>query len=214
MNLPIRVVIVDDHPMVAQGIQSVLESYSELEIVGTLNNGSAVVEQLETLNQDVILMDLNMPEMGGLTATELVLERRPGTRVLILSMHDSQEYIASALSHGAMGYILKDIPTDEIKLAIDAVMSGERYLCTGAAGSLKPKNVGAREALTGREQTILLQVAQGKSNKDVAGELEISVRTVETHRKNIKRKLGISSTAGLTLYAMEHGVLQGTGTVR
>ena len=152
MNLPIRVVIVDDHPMVAQGIQSVLESYSELEIVGTLNNGRAVVEQLETLNPDVILMDLNMPEMGGLTATELVLERRPGTRVLILSMHDSQEYIASALSHGAMGYILKDIPTDEIKLAIDAVMSGERYLCTGAAGSLKPKNVGAREALTGREQ--------------------------------------------------------------
>lgn len=126
--------------MVAQGIQSVLESYSELEIVGTLNNGRAVVEQLETLNPDVILMDLNMPEMGGLTATELVLERRPGTRVLILSMHDSQEYIASALSHGAMGYILKDIPTDEIKLAIDAVMSGERYLCTGAAGSLKPKN--------------------------------------------------------------------------
>ena len=214
MNLPIRVVIVDDHPMVAQGIQSVLESYSELEIVGTLNNGRAVVEQLETLNPDVVLMDLNMPEMGGLTATELILERRPGTRVLILSMHDSQEYIASALSHGAMGYILKDIPTDEIKLAIDAVMSGERYLCTGAAGSLKPKNVGAREALTGREQTILLQVAQGKSNKDVAGELEISVRTVETHRKNIKRKLGISSTAGLTLYAMEHGVLQGTGTVR
>ncbi|MDC1481908.1 response regulator transcription factor [Ascidiaceihabitans sp.] len=214
MNLPIRVVIVDDHPMVAQGIQSVLESYSELEIVGTLNNGRAVVEQLEALNPDVILMDLNMPEMGGLTATELVLERRPGTRVLILSMHDSQEYIASALSHGAMGYILKDVPTDEIKLAIDAVMSGERYLCTGAAGSLKPKNNGAREALTGREQTILLQVAQGKSNKDVAGELEISVRTVETHRKNIKRKLGILSTAGLTRYAMEHGVLQGTGTVR
>ena len=214
MNLPIRVVIVDDHPMVAQGIQSVLESYSELEIVGTLNNGRAVVEQLETLNPGVILMDLNMPEMGGLTATELVLERRPGTRVLILSMHDSQEYIASALSHGAMGYILKDVPTDEIKLAIDAVMSGERYLCTGAAGSLKPKNNGAREALTGREQTILLQVAQGKSNKDVAGELEISVRTVETHRKNIKRKLGILSTAGLTRYAMEHGVLQGTGTVR
>ena len=214
MNLPIRVVIVDDHPMVTQGIQSVLESYSDLEIVGTLNNGRAVVEQLETLNPGVILMDLNMPEMGGLTATELVLDRRPGTRVLILSMHDSQEYIASALSHGAMGYILKDVPTDEIKLAIDAVMSGERYLCTGAAGSLKPKNNGAREALTGREQTILLQVAQGKSNKDVAGELEISVRTVETHRKNIKRKLGILSTAGLTRYAMEHGVLQGTGTVR
>ena len=90
-------------------------------------------------------------------------------------------------------------------------MRGERYLCTGAEGSLKPKS-DAREALTGREQTILLQLAQGKSNKDVAEVLNISVRTVETHRKNIKRKLGISSTAGLTRYAMEHGVLQGTGS--
>jgi two-component system NarL family response regulator len=199
--------------MVAQGIQSVLESFDELEIVGVLNNGRAVVDQLESLNPDVILMDLNMPEMGGLTATEMVIEQRPGTRVLVLSMHDSPEYISSALAHGAMGYVLKDVPTDEIKLAIDAVMRGEKYLCTGAAGSLEPKSNGAREALTGREQTILLQLAQGNSNKDVAIELEISVRTVETHRKNIKRKLGISSTAGLTRYAMEHGVLQGTGTV-
>jgi two-component system nitrate/nitrite response regulator NarL len=212
MNHPIRVLIVDDHPMVAQGIQSVLESYDELEVVGVLNNGRAVVDQLEELNPDVILMDLNMPEMGGLTATEMVIERRPGTRVLVLTMHDSPEYISSALAHGAMGYVLKDVPTDEIKLAIDAVMRGEKYLCTGAAGSLEPKSNDAREALTGREQTVLLQLAQGDSNKDVAIELEISVRTVETHRKNIKRKLGISSTAGLTRYAMEHGVLQGTGT--
>jgi two-component system nitrate/nitrite response regulator NarL len=213
MNLPVRILIVDDHPMVAQGIQSVLESYEELEIVGTLNNGRAVVDQLEHLNPDVILMELNMPEMGGLTATEMVLERRPSTRVLVLTMHDSPEYISSALAHGAMGYVLKDVPTEEIKLAIDAVMRGEKYLCTGAAGSLEPKLNGDREALTGREQTVLLQLAQGKSNKDVATELEISVRTVETHRKNIKRKLGISSTAGLTRYAMEHGMLQGTGTI-
>ena len=212
MNQPIRVLIVDDHPMVAQGIQSVLESFDELKIVGVLNNGRAVVDQLEKLNPDVILMDLNMPEMGGLTATEMVIERRPGTRVLVLTMHDSPEYISSALAHGAMGYVLKDVPTEEIKLAIDAVMRGEKYLCTGAAGSLEPKSNDAREALTGREQTVLLQLAQGDSNKDVAIELEISVRTVETHRKNIKRKLGISSTAGLTRYAMEHGVLQGTGT--
>lgn len=211
---PVRVLIVDDHPMVAQGIQSVLENYSDLEIVGVLSNGRAVVDQLEQLNPDVILMDLNMPEMGGLTATELVLEQRPGTRILVLSMHDSVEYISSALAHGAMGYILKDVPTDEIKLAIDAVMRGEKYLCTGAAGSLEPKPNSAREALTGREQTILLQLAQGKSNKDVAHELNISVRTVETHRKNIKRKLGISSTAGLTRYALEYGMLQGTGSLR
>ncbi|MGB7241936.1 MAG: response regulator transcription factor [Sulfitobacter sp.] len=208
---PVRVLIVDDHPMVAEGIQSILESYDDIDVVGTLNSGRAAIDLIDTLNPDVVLMDLNMPDVGGLSATEILLERRPDTRILILSMHDSPEYIASALSHGAMGYILKDVQTDEIKLAIDAVLSGKRYLCTGAKGSLAPKTDDAREALTGREQTILLQLANGKSNKDVAEELEISVRTVETHRKNIKRKLGISSTAGLTRYALEHGVLQGTG---
>ncbi|MBM2291068.1 response regulator transcription factor [Sulfitobacter pseudonitzschiae] len=208
---PIRVLVVDDHPMVAQGIQSILESYDDLMVVGTLGNGRDVINQLDTLKPHVILMDLNMPEMGGLTATELVLERSPDTAVLILSMHDSPEYIASALDHGARGYVLKDVPTDEIKDAIDAVMRGERYLCTGAQGSIEPKSGDIRSQLTDREQTILLQLAQGLSNKDVARDLDISVRTVETHRKNIKRKLGISSTAGLTRYAMEHGVLQGTG---
>ncbi|ASM72066.1 MULTISPECIES: response regulator transcription factor [Roseobacteraceae] len=208
---PIRVLVVDDHPMVAQGIQSILESYDDLLVVGTLGNGREVIDQMDALKPDVILMDLNMPEIGGLTATELVLERNPDTAVLILSMHDSPEYIASALDHGARGYVLKDVPTEEIKDAIDAVMRGERYLCTGAQGSIEPKPGDIRSALTGREQTILLQLAQGMTNKDVARDLDISVRTVETHRKNIKRKLGISSTAGLTRYAMEHGVLQGTG---
>ncbi|MFK7881038.1 response regulator [Roseobacter sp.] len=208
---PTKVLIVDDHPMVAEGIQSILESYDDIRVVGTCNAAREAIDQLKTLNPDVILMDLNMPDMGGLTATEVILEQRPGTRILVLSMHDSPEYVSTALNHGAMGYVLKDVPTDEIKQAIDVVMSGERYLCTGARGSLEPKDVAAREALTGREQTILLQLAQGKSNKQVAKSLDISVRTVETHRKNIKRKLGISSTAGLTRYALEHGVLQGTG---
>lgn len=211
MTQRLRIAIVDDHPMVAEGIQSILESYDDVDVVGTLISGRAVIDQLETLNPDVILMDLNMPDMGGLSATEIVLEQRPGTRIVILSMHDSAEYISSALNHGAMGYLLKDVPTDEIKLAIDTVMKGERYLCTGAQGSLTLKDGGVRETLTGREQTILLQLAQGQSNKQVALTLDISVRTVETHRKNIKRKLGISSTAGLTRYALEHGVLQGTG---
>ena len=211
MTQKTKVLIVDDHPMVAEGIQSILESYDDVAVVGTAFNGRDVMDRLETLDPDVILMDLNMPEIGGLTATEMVLERRPGTRVVILTMHDSPEYISSALSHGAMGYLLKDVPTDEIKLAIDTVMQGQRYLCTGAQGSIAPKEGEPREALTEREQTILLQLAAGKSNKEVAVALEISVRTVETHRKNIKRKLGISSTAGLTRYALEHGVLQGTG---
>lgn len=207
-----RVAIVDDHPMVAEGIQSILESYDDINVVATLSNGREMIDQLATLAPDVILMDLNMPELGGLSATEIVLERRPMTRVVILTMHDNAEYIASALSHGAMGYLLKDVPTDEIKLAIDTVMSGAQYLCTGAKGAMAPKRGGAREALTEREQTILLELAQGKSNKEVGVSLDISVRTVETHRKNIKRKLGISSTAGLTRYALEHGVLQGTGS--
>ena len=206
----IKVMIVDDHPMVAEGIQSILESYDDIEVVGCLPNGRAAIDSVAQLAPDVILMDLNMPEIGGLSATEIVLEREPDTRIVILSMHDNPEYISSALSHGALGYILKDVPTDEIKLAIDTVMAGSRYLCTGAQGSLEPKDA-TRESLTEREQTILLQLAQGKSNKEVAVTLDISVRTVETHRKNIKRKLGISSTAGLTRYAMEHGVLQGTG---
>ena len=208
--MTVRVLIVDDHPMVAEGIQSILESYPEITVVGTLGTGQEAVDQATDLSPDVILMDLNMPGLGGLSATEMILERLPDTRILILSMHDSPEYISTALSHGAKGYVLKDVPTDEIKQAIDAVMRGEQYLCTGASGSLEPKGDSAREALTGREQTILLELAQGKSNKEVALALEISVRTVETHRKNIKRKLGISSTAGLTRYALEHGVLQGT----
>ncbi|WP_368187718.1 response regulator [Aestuariibius sp. HNIBRBA575] len=207
----VRVVIVDDHPMVAEGIQSLLESYDNINVVGVLSNGQEIVDQVETLDPDVILLDLNMPQLGGLTATEMILERRPATRILILSMHDSPEYISTALNHGAKGYVLKDVPTEEIHTAIEAVMRGEQYLCTGAEGSLKPKIADGREPLTNREQTILLQLAQGQSNKEVANVLDISVRTVETHRKNIKRKLGISSTAGLTRYALEHGVLQGTG---
>ena len=212
MTEAVRVVVVDDHPMVAEGIEAILESYDDIRVVATLSNGQDVIDRVAELAPDVILMDLNMPGLNGLTATEMILERRPETRILVLSMHDSPEYISTALGHGASGYILKDVPTDEIKLAIDTVMRGERYMCVGAEGALSPGgDDGAREALTTREQTVLLQLAQGKSNKEVALALDISVRTVETHRKNIKRKLGISSTAGLTRYALEHGVLQGTG---
>ncbi|WP_417741697.1 response regulator transcription factor [Salipiger sp.] len=211
MTRPTRVVIVDDHPLVAEGIEAILESYDDIEVAATLSGGQEVIDRLEALAPDVILMDLNMPGLNGLSATEMILERRPETRILVLSMHDTPEYISNALGHGAMGYVLKDVPTDEIKRAIDAVMSGERYLCTGAEGALRPVMSGGREQLTNREQTVLLQLAQGRSNKEVAQVLDISVRTVETHRKNIKRKLGISSTAGLTRYALEHGMLQGTG---
>jgi len=208
-----RVIIVDDHPMVAEGIEAILETYDDLDIAAVLTNGQEAIDRVEELEPDVILLDLNMPGVNGLSATEIILERRPQTRILILSMHDSPEYISSALNHGAKGYVLKDVPTEEIKIAIDTLMAGNEYLCTGARASLKPRITEEREPLTSREQQILLELAQGKSNKEVGETLDISVRTVETHRKNIKRKLGISTTAGLTRYAMEHGVLQGTGRV-
>lgn len=212
MTQKIRLIIVDDHPMVAEGIEALLESFEDIEVLATLSDGKQAIQMAKELHPDVMLMDLNMPKVSGLAATEIILEECPNTRVLILSMHDSPEYISSALNHGAMGYILKDVPTEEIKLAVDTVAAGNRYLCAGAKSAITPNEDEAeREPLTNREQNILLQLAQGKSNKDVASKLDISVRTVETHRRNIKRKLGISSTAGLTRYALEHGVLQGTG---
>src|SRR6056297_103828 len=148
MTTPTRIVIVDDHPMVTEGIQSILESYEDIEVLACLSDGQDIIDRVEGLAPDVVLLDLNMPGVGGLSATEMVLEKRPETRILILSMHDSPEYISSALSHGAMGYVLKDVPTDEIKRAIDAVMRGERYLCTGAQGSLLPPGGPGREQLT------------------------------------------------------------------
>lgn len=211
MTQTTRVLIVDDHPMVAEGIQSLLETFNDIQVVGCLTNGQEAVDQVETIRPDVVLMDLNMPGLGGLSATELILERIPDLRILILSMHNTPEYIATAMRHGAKGYVLKDVPTEEIKLAIDKVMQGETYLCTGAKVAMNPRPTDDKGILTSREQTILLELAQGKSNKEVADILSISVRTVETHRKNIKNKLGITSTAGLTRYALEHGVLQGTG---
>ncbi|MCK0166995.1 response regulator transcription factor [Jannaschia sp. S6380] len=210
MSDPIRILIVDDHPMVADGIRALLETYDDIRVVGTLSNGRAAIEQADRLRPDVILLDLNMPEMNGLAATEILRERHPEIAVLILSMHDAPEYVATALRHGAAGYCLKDQPTEEIRRAIDVVRDGGRYLCPGAESAVQPAADGS-EPLTSREQTILLLLAQGRSNKQVAHDLDISVRTVETHRKNLKRKLGISSTAGLTRYALEHGVLQGTG---
>ncbi len=211
MSQTIKVVIADDHPLVTEGIKGILESFDNIEVLATLSDGQELVDRFEVLNPDVILLDLNMPILNGLAATEIMLERRPETKILVLSMHDSPEYIATAMRYGAKGYLLKDVPVDEIAEAIKQVHRGGTYLCTGSEQQLIPDEETGREPLTAREQTILLELAGGKSNKQVAFDLDISVRTVETHRKNIKRKLGISTTAGLTRYAIEHGVLQGSG---
>ena len=206
-----RILLADDHDLLRDTLVLFLEGAGGFETAtaASLDEALTLVDKQDRF--DLILLDLNMPGMNGLSATEIILERKPETRILLLSMHDTPEYIRSALTHGARGYCLKDVPTEEIKHAIDVVMGGGRYLCNGAEDAMSASIPNAREQLTNREQTILLQLASGKSNKAVANTLDISVRTVETHRKNIKRKLGISSTAGLTRYALEHGVLQGTG---
>ncbi|QPH53822.1 response regulator transcription factor [Pontivivens ytuae] len=201
----IRVLLADDHPLVTEGVRAVLETFDQIEVIAAVATGRDAVDTIERMAPDVTLMDLNMPGMNGLTATELVLERDPEARIVILSMHDNPEYISTALRHGAKGYLLKDVATEEIVTAIEKVHAGETYLCTGTEGALTPE--GEREVLTSREQMVLLRLARGLSNKEVARDLDISVRTVETHRKNIKRKLNIDTTAGLTRYVLESGLL-------
>ena len=139
MTKQLRLIIVDDHPMVAEGIEALLDGFDDIEVLATLSDGEQAIKAASQLQPDVILMDLNMPKVNGLAATEMILEECPNTNVLILSMHDTPEYISSALSHGAKGYILKDVPTEEIKLAVDTVAAGQRYLCSGAKTSIAPK---------------------------------------------------------------------------
>ena len=204
---PIRVMVADDHPLVTEGICGILETYPNIDIVGVFQNGQEVVDNYAALKPDIVLLDLNMPVLGGIAATEILIERDSNAAILILSMHDTPEYVSTAMQHGAKGYLLKDVSPEVIVEAIETVAGGENYLCGTAETQLHSKKP-AGESLTSREQTILLELASGKSNKQVAYDLDISVRTVETHRKNLKRKLGISTTAGLTRYALEHGVLQ------
>ncbi|WP_322096474.1 response regulator transcription factor [Pelagibius marinus] len=203
--------LVDDHPLVLEGIRACLENYEHIHVVAEVNSGEAALSAASDTKPDVILMDINMPGLNGLDATELIRERLPESKLLILSMHDNKEYISNALMYGAQGYVLKDVPTREIVTAIEAIHAGATYFSSGVSHQLLSGQAEKERsgALTSREQTVLVLLAEGKSNKEVARELEISVRTVETHRKNIKSKLEISSTAGLTRYALEHGLLAG-----
>ena len=204
----IRVLLADDHPLVRDGLRSCLEMYDNIQVIGEAKTGIEALEKAAELNPDVVLMDINMPELNGLDATKIFTEKHPEIKLLILSMHNTREYISSALRYGARGYVLKDVPSQEVVAAIEAVHLGGTYFSSGVSKILlayqESDSVGP---LTTREQTILLLLAEGRSNKHVALELDISVRTVETHRKNIKRKLDISSTAGLTRYAIEKGLL-------
>lgn len=206
---PIKVLICDDHPLVLEGIRAVVETFDHIKVVGAVRSAHAALDLAARENPDVVLMDINLPELSGLDAIELFREQLPGTRLLMLSMHDSREYISTAVLFGASGYILKDVPPAEIISAIEAVAANGTYFSSGVAEAIleRGQKQSAVVPLTTREQAVLLLLAQGRSNKDVAGELDISVRTVETHRKNIKKKLGISTTAGLTRYVIDHGLM-------
>lgn len=209
MKTAIRIIICDDHPLVLEGIRAVIETFGHIQILGAVGSARAALALAEQDMPDVIMMDINMPEVSGLDAIELFRERLPQTRLLMLSMHDSREYISTAVMHGASGYILKDVSTDEIIAAIETVAANGTYFSSGVAEAILERGgkSGNVIPLTTREQSVLLLLAQGKSNKDVAIQFDISVRTVETHRKNIKKKLGIATTAGLTRYVIDNGLI-------
>lgn len=210
---PIKVLICDDHPLVLEGIGAVLGTYEHIDVVGAISSARDALALAEELQPDVVLLDINMPGLSGLDAIEIFRERVPKARLLMLSMHDSREYISTAVMYGASGYILKDVSTSEIIGAIEAVAAKGTYFSSGVSEALLDDGNKRTTAmpLTTREQAVLLLLAGGKANKEVSVELDISVRTVETHRKNIKKKLGIANTAGLTRYAIENGLMRTGG---
>lgn len=210
----IRVVLVDDHPLVQEGIIARLESEASLEVVGAANDGQQALELIAEAKPDVVLMDISMPVMTGFEATERLRAEQPDVRVLILSMHENREYILKLIQCGAAGYVLKDVSSGELVTAIQTVHRGGTYFSSGASQSLFGQADLAMlapgsesETLTAREQEVLKLLAEGASNKDVARQLEISVRTAETHRQNIKNKLNIQTSAGLVRYAIEHKLI-------
>ncbi|MCA1492229.1 response regulator [Sinorhizobium alkalisoli] len=204
---PIKVLLIDNHPLVLDGLKALLETYGQVEVVGTAGLARAGLEIALRAQPDVVLMDINMPQVNGIDAIELFKQQLPGIRVLMLSMHDSREYISTSVLKGARGYILKDVSTEEIVAAIEAVARGETYFSSGVSDVLMERNADDNAVpLTLREQEVLRLLASGQSNRDIAQTLGISAATVETHRKNLKRKLGIATTAGLTRYVIEHGL--------
>ena len=209
MNVhPIRVLLVDNHPLILDGLKAVLETYEHITVVGTAVSAVAGIDAAVATQPHVVLMDINMPQINGIDALELFKEKQLSARVLMLSMHDSREYISTSVMYGAAGYILKDVATEEIVLAIGTVAAGGTYFSSGVRDVLMESATGRLKELTTREQDVLLLIARGKSNRDAAMALDIAESTMETHRKNIKRKLDIATTAGLIRYAIDHGLIK------
>lgn len=201
---PIRLLLVDDHPLVRDGLHVRLSEVAGFVVVGEAASGHEALALAATLQPDLVLVDIGLPDISGVELTTLFNQRYPAIRVLILSMYDNREYVRSTLLAGARGYVLKDAPASEIVAAIHAVAAGGVCYGTAIATALLD-GTGAPPLLSAREREVLILLAEGGSNKQVARQLGVSVRTVETHRLNLRRKLGIATPAGLTAYALKQG---------
>jgi len=208
MTLPpaIRVALVDDHSLVRDGIRALLSVMPQLDVVGEAENGAQAIEMVGRCQPDLLLMDIGLKDMNGLELTRLLGKQYPGLKILVLSMYDNHEYVSESVRSGASGYVLKNAPSREIIAAIEAIISGGTFYSAEIAQRLAT-TPNTDDELTPRERQVLLKMVQGLNNKEMARELDISVRTVETHRLSIRRKLNIDKPAALAKYAIDHGII-------
>jgi DNA-binding NarL/FixJ family response regulator len=208
-SIAIRVLIADDHAVVREGIRHVLSSDDGFEVVGEASNGSEAIELSRALLPDVVVLDLTMPGMTGLEAAPRIREAAPNARLLVLSIHDHEEYVLQSVRAGAEGYLRKDSSPAELRGAIRAIHEGGNFFSVPVARTLSAALQSERRiaTLTAREREVLLEIARGASNKEIAARFGISVRTVESHRESLARKLQLKGAASLTRFAIENGLL-------
>jgi DNA-binding NarL/FixJ family response regulator len=209
----IRVLVADDHPVVRKGLQSCLARQDGIKVVGEAADGEEALQKALELAPDVVLLDISMPRKDGLAVTGALRKAAPQVKVLILSVHSNKEYLFRIIQAGAHGYVSKEASPEELMRAIESVNNGEAFFSpevAQAALSQLVSNGGKKDPfaqLTGREKEVLVLIAQGQSNKEIANHLGIGVRTIETHRERIMRRLDIHSVAGLTKFAIANGLI-------
>jgi DNA-binding NarL/FixJ family response regulator len=210
----VRVLLADDHTLVRAGLRKLLESLPGVEVVGEASDGLELLELAAQLQPQVVLMDIAMPGLNGLEATGRIMKAWPATRVLILSMHQSAEYVRQALRQGAVAYLLKDSAPMELELALKAILAGETYLSPAVSKGVVSDYVQRlrseeqpEDALTPRQREVLQLIAEGQSTKEIARRLNLSVKTVETHRTQLMKHLNIHEVAGLVRYALRAGLV-------
>ena len=207
----IRILLADDHAMVRQGFRMILSAQPDMEIIGEAGNGKEAVEMTAKLLPDVIVMDVAMPELNGIEATRKIIAALPRSRILALSMHKDSVYVREILRAGARGYLLKDSIDSDLLAAVRAVAKGEGYLSPAISDAVLTdyrKHVSAPlDLLTSREREVLQMIAVGKTNKDIANELKLSVYTVDAHRGRIMEKLNLHSTGELVRFAVRNGLI-------